>query len=65
MVNIGPIYLTINAQDWIPLETKARLVEWKIRMDLIGYVGEQVPPLRTDALLSYKPEGKVVRPAAG
>ncbi|KAK3359739.1 hypothetical protein B0T25DRAFT_564723 [Lasiosphaeria hispida] len=55
-VNASPIFLTINAQAWIPVETKARLLEWKIRMDLIQYAARAVPPLSLDKIASYQPK---------
>ena len=54
-VNASPIFVTINAQDWIPIETKARLLEWKIRMDLLQYAARGVPELEVDKLKGYKP----------
>ncbi|KAK5656110.1 hypothetical protein OQA88_4870 [Cercophora sp. LCS_1] len=54
-VNASPIFVTINAQDWIPLKTKARLLEWKIRMDLIEYAARGVPPLSVEKIAGYKP----------
>jgi hypothetical protein len=55
-VNSSPIFLTINAQDWISVETKVRLLEWKIRMDLLQYAARGVPPLSLDTISSYKPK---------
>lgn len=54
-VNSSPIFVTINNQDWIPDETKARLLEWKIRMDLVQYAARGVPELGLDKLREYKP----------
>lgn len=54
-VNSAPIFLTINAQSWIPPETKARLLEWKIRMDLIEYAARGTPPLAVDRIAEYQP----------
>ncbi|KAF7534954.1 hypothetical protein G7054_g5790 [Neopestalotiopsis clavispora] len=34
-VNVSPIFVTLNRQDWIPAPLKVRMLEWKIRMDLI------------------------------
>ncbi|KAI1414298.1 hypothetical protein F5Y13DRAFT_188398 [Hypoxylon sp. FL1857] len=55
-VNVAPISLIINSQDWIPIETKVRLLEWKIRWDLIQYAARNCPPLRLDELVSYVPK---------
>ena len=60
-VNSAPIFVTLNAQDWIPLETKARLLEWKIRMDLLQYAARGVPELSLEKLAAYQPR----KPQAG
>ena len=60
-VNASPFFVTINAQDWIPAEIKARLLEWKIRMDLLQYAGRGVPELSIDKLAGYQPR----KPNAG
>lgn len=55
-VNSAPIFLTINAQPWVSAETKARLMEWKIRYDLIQYAARGVPALSLDAIKAYQPQ---------
>lgn len=60
-VNSSPIFVTLNAQDWIPAETKARLLEWKIRMDLLQYAARGVPELSVEKLKGYQPK----KPEAG
>ncbi|KAK4155477.1 hypothetical protein C8A00DRAFT_41938 [Chaetomidium leptoderma] len=60
-VNSGPFFVTLNAQDWIPVETKARLLEWKIRMDLLQYAARGAPELSGEKLASYQPR----KPNAG
>lgn len=55
-VNAAPIYLTINSQPWISNETKARLLEWKIRMDLVEYASRGAPPLLPiSEIAAYQP----------
>lgn len=56
MVNSAPFFLSINAQSWIPAETKARLLEWKIRFDLMEYTTRGVPSLSLDDIKNYQPE---------
>lgn len=51
-----PIILVLNAQDWVPLEAKARLLEWKIRMDLVQYAARKCPEIRLDRILAYEPK---------
>lgn len=53
--------MTLNAQDWIPPETKARLLEWKIRMDLLQYAARGVPELSAEKLAAYQPR----KPSSG
>ncbi|KAK3308158.1 uncharacterized protein B0T15DRAFT_490753 [Chaetomium strumarium] len=60
-VNASPIFVTLIAADWIPAETKARLIEWKIRMDLLQYAARGVPELSVEKLASYQPQ----KPHAG
>lgn len=60
-VNASPFFVTINAQDWIPAETKARLLEWKIRMDLLQYAARGAPELSVEKLAAYQPR----KPTAG
>lgn len=55
-VNSSPIFVTINEQDWIPLGTKVRLLEWKVRMDLLQYAARGVPALDLDRLTGYAPK---------
>ncbi|KAK4230441.1 hypothetical protein QBC38DRAFT_507535 [Podospora fimiseda] len=55
-VNSSPIFVTINAQEWITKETKARTLEWKVRMDLLQYAARGVPELGVDKLTGYQPK---------
>ncbi|KAI0121119.1 hypothetical protein BJ170DRAFT_644932 [Xylariales sp. AK1849] len=40
-------------QDWIPLEDRVRLVEWKARLDLAWYAVSGCAPLDPEAISSY------------
>ncbi|KAL2135403.1 hypothetical protein VTI74DRAFT_8636 [Chaetomium olivicolor] len=60
-VTSSPFFVSINAQDWIPAEAKARLLEWKIRMDLLDFAARGVPELSVAKLEAYKPR----KPDAG
>ena len=53
---MNPIFLALNAQDWIPLAAKTRLLEWKIRMDLVEYAARMCPPIAADRVLAYEPK---------
>ncbi|KAI1450026.1 hypothetical protein F5Y02DRAFT_370725 [Annulohypoxylon stygium] len=55
-INICPIFIAINSQDWIPLESKVRLLEWKVRMDIVQYAARGCPPLSLDNIASYVPK---------
>ncbi|KAK4138648.1 hypothetical protein BT67DRAFT_413207 [Trichocladium antarcticum] len=54
-VTSAPFFVTLNAQDWVSPETKARLLEWKIRMDLLQYAARGVPELSLEKLAAYQP----------
>ncbi|RYP11776.1 hypothetical protein DL765_007618 [Monosporascus sp. GIB2] len=62
-INVCPIFLAINAQDWIPLESKVRILEWKIRLDLGQYAARACPELSLDRIASYEPKDKGPGPA--
>lgn len=62
-INICPVFIAINNQDWIPIESKVRLLEWKIRMDLVEYAARVCPPLSLDNISSYFPKDKNLGPA--
>lgn len=53
-----PMFLTVNAQDWIPTHMKVKLLEWKIRMDIIQYIARGCPRLQPDLLKTYQPKDK-------
>ncbi|ERS95634.1 hypA-like protein [Sporothrix schenckii 1099-18] len=44
-VNSVPFFLAINSFVWLSVEAKARLLEWKIRLDLVQYASRACPPL--------------------
>ncbi|KDN63118.1 putative HypA protein [Colletotrichum sublineola] len=53
--NAAPIFLSLNAKPWISKENKVRLLEHKIRMDLVEYAARGSPQLRLDEVRSYRP----------
>ncbi|KAK3685847.1 hypothetical protein B0T22DRAFT_500606 [Podospora appendiculata] len=55
-INVCPLFLTINAQPWIPTATKTRLLEWKIRLDIREYAERGAPPLSLDKIATYEPK---------
>jgi hypothetical protein len=57
--------LAINAQDWIPTASKVRLLEWKIRFDLLQYAARACDPVSLEKITSYVPKDKTLKPTAG
>lgn len=57
-VNLAPIFLTINAQPWIPTAQKIRLLEWKIRIGIMYWLGVGSPSLDFDKALEYTPKDR-------
>ncbi|KAF3763009.1 hypothetical protein M406DRAFT_346955 [Cryphonectria parasitica EP155] len=50
------IFLTVLArQDWIRVEDKVRLVEWKARLDLVWYATCGAPELHIEYIKNYQP----------
>lgn len=50
------IFSTVFArQPWISIENKARLLEWKARLDLVYYAAAAAPALHDENFLQYKP----------
>lgn len=47
------------------MESKVRLLEWKIRLDLVQYAARACPPLLIDNIASYLPKDKKLGPANG
>ncbi|KAM7184193.1 HypA protein [Rhypophila sp. PSN 637] len=57
-VNSSPIFPTLNSKPWLSPQSKARILEWKIRMDLLQYVARGCPPLSVDKISRYQPKPK-------
>ncbi|KAJ9605938.1 hypothetical protein H2200_009787 [Cladophialophora chaetospira] len=50
------IFVTVLAgQTWLAIEAKARMVEWKARLDLVWYAASAAPELRDEYITSYQP----------
>lgn len=52
----SPIFLTVNKFDWLTQAQKCRLLEWKMRYDILIYVAQGCPPLDASSLPSYLPK---------
>ncbi|KAK4204213.1 hypothetical protein QBC40DRAFT_164945 [Triangularia verruculosa] len=66
-VNAAPFFVSVNKMGSVSERTKRRLLEWKIRMDLLQYVARGCPELRLERLEHYQPKspekGKTVEEA--
>ncbi|KZL87292.1 hypothetical protein CI238_10567 [Colletotrichum incanum] len=56
--NAAPIFLSFNSKPWISTENKVRMLEHKIRMDLVQYAARGCPQLPLDEVRSYRPRDK-------
>ncbi|KAK8067106.1 hypothetical protein PG997_013853 [Apiospora hydei] len=63
-VTSAPIFVTLNKQDWIPTEYKVRMLEWKIRMDIVQYVARGSPKLSVEKIANYVPKDEVLSSSA-
>ncbi|KAI1079313.1 hypothetical protein F5B20DRAFT_544477 [Whalleya microplaca] len=64
-INVCPLFPAINSQTWLSNENKARLLEWKIRLDIVQYAERGCPPLSLDRLAAYVPKDKNSDPLTG
>ncbi|UKZ70101.1 uncharacterized protein TrAtP1_011101 [Trichoderma atroviride] len=55
-LNSTPFFVTLLSFPWLRPSQKARILEWKIRLDLIQYIARGCPPLRLDAIKSFSPK---------
>lgn len=62
--NITPIFFVLNDKPWIPMAMKIRMVEYKIRLNLLTYASVGCPPLDFNGVTEYKPrdESLVAKP---
>ncbi|KIY02153.1 uncharacterized protein Z520_02291 [Fonsecaea multimorphosa CBS 102226] len=56
-VNSSIFLSAFLAQDWISLPMKAKLVEWKGRLDLALYASRRCPKLLLEEIANYPPTG--------
>ncbi|GAW16844.1 hypothetical protein ANO14919_062870 [Xylariales sp. No.14919] len=61
-VNVSPLFLAINKQDWIPTASKVRLLEWKIRIDLLQHAARGCAPASLEKIASYVPKDNTLTP---
>lgn len=55
-VNCSVFYPAFLKQDWLSAPNKARMLEWKIRMDLVMYASRHSPNILLDEIRNYKPQ---------
>ncbi|KAH8763322.1 hypothetical protein F5883DRAFT_677294 [Diaporthe sp. PMI_573] len=55
-INSALMHVTNLEQSWLTRPEKRRLLEYKIRMDLIQYVARGRPPINIDGIHSYQPK---------
>ncbi|KAI1819633.1 HypA protein [Xylaria intraflava] len=63
-ITVAPIFIAINAQPWIPTAVKARLLEWKIRLDILEYPARACPEVSLEKIISYVPKPETQKPLA-
>ena len=51
----APVFLTLNKYPWLPRSCKARLLEWKLRLDVVEYIARGCPALDASILSAYAP----------
>merc|ERR1712000_44674 len=54
-LNSIPIFLLLSKADWITQPVKIRLLEWKMRLDVVQYIARGCPALHSDVLKTYTP----------
>lgn len=54
-VTCSLLLIVLGRQPWIRIEDRARLVEWKARLDLVWYAASAAPELQPENLLDYEP----------
>ena len=59
-LNASPIYLSFNKLSWLPTSAKVRLLEWKMRLDIIDYIARGCPQPQPSLLSTYKPRDKTL-----
>jgi hypothetical protein len=55
-VNCSIFFSAFLKQDWLSDADKARLLEWKIRIDLVMYASRKSPEIRMQDIREYKPK---------
>lgn len=55
-VNASIFFSAFLKQTWLSDANKARLLEWKVRMDLAMFASRRCPDMRLDEIRSYQPK---------
>ena len=64
-VNSSPFFVKLLEHDWVAPEDKVRLLEWKIRLDLVQYAARGCPKLGADKIKEYEPRKQTIGPPIG
>ena len=54
-INTSIFFPTFLEQSWLSAANKARLLEWKVRLDLALYVSRGSPDLKLEEISNYRP----------
>lgn len=54
--NSSIFYSAFLKQDWLSDANKARLLEWKVRLDIAMYASRKCPDILLDDIRSYRPK---------
>ncbi|KAI9648487.1 hypothetical protein NHQ30_003121 [Ciborinia camelliae] len=55
IVTCSIFFSALNRQDWLNIEDKVRLLEWKGRLDLVWYAANGAAEMKIENLLEYEP----------
>ncbi|KAL7913652.1 hypothetical protein GGI35DRAFT_438183 [Trichoderma velutinum] len=59
-LNSSPFFVALLSFPWLKPAQKARILEWKIRLDIVQYIARGCPPLRLDTLKSFTPKDSTI-----
>ncbi|KAG9229999.1 hypothetical protein BJ875DRAFT_537404 [Amylocarpus encephaloides] len=55
IVTCSIFFSALNQQDWLKIEDKVRLLEWKGRLDLVWYAANGAAEMKSENVLGYEP----------
>ena len=54
-LTVTPFFVWLKSQPWISSASKARLLEWKLRLDAVDYICRGSPSLNMEPIRAYVP----------